>query len=168
MNILALSILISFLSLLASPAQAGWSWGLGYHNPPGATLGVNFMHLWNNWAFEAGLGYLGSSETSTQNSQQSGAGTTTNSDLYAGGDINLKYLFASGFFRPYLQGGMGSAVSLGNSNNSKNNSNNTGANASLNGGFAGAGIFLLGSEFYVYLSYLTSGNGTFQFGLGFN
>jgi hypothetical protein len=125
------------------------------------------MHLWSNWAFEAGLGYIGSDESKSQNSQTN-SGTTTNSQLYAGGDINLKYLFSSGFFRPYLQGGFGTSVEIGNSNNSNNNSNNTGANASLNGAFGGAGFFLLGSELYIYVSYLTTNNGTLQVGVGFN
>jgi hypothetical protein len=63
---------------------------------------------------------------------------------------------------------MGSAIALGNTSNSKNDSNNPGVAASLGGSYADAGFFLYGSEFYVYFSYLTSANGTLQFGLGFN
>jgi hypothetical protein len=162
-----LLILTLFTFQISSTALANWSWGLGYHNPPSSTFGVNFMHLWTNWAFETGIGYIGSSENITPNSQPN-SGTTTNSQLYAGGDVNLKYLFSTGFFRPYLQGGMGTAVAIGSANNSKNNSNNTGANASLGGSYGGAGFFLYGSEFYVYLSYITSSNGSYQVGIGFN
>ena len=37
---------------LTSPsfAKEGWSFNLGYHNPPGATLGLNFLRFWTNFA----------------------------------------------------------------------------------------------------------------------
>jgi hypothetical protein len=168
MKIILKNFIFSIALFSSQVALANWSWGIGYHNPPSSTLGVNFMHLWSNWAFEAGLGYLGSSESSNKNTGTNNTGTTTQSQFFAGGDVNLKYLFSSGFFRPFLQIGSGTSISLGNTSNNDNNSNNTGAKAALNGNFAGAGFMLMGSEFYFYVSYLTSNNGSAQIGVGFN
>jgi len=63
------SVLALCFLLFSAPAFARaslWSVGLGYHNPPGATVGLNFMHLWSHVAFEAGIGYIGTGETGTQ------------------------------------------------------------------------------------------------------
>lgn len=167
MKLILQIIFFILISQFSISALANWSWGIGYHNPPSSTYGVNFMHLWSNWAFEVGLGYLGSAESSNKNTGTD-SGTTTQSQLYAGGDMNLKYLFSSGFFRPYIQAGAGTSVSLGNTSNSSNNSNSPGANASLNANFVGAGFMLMGSEFYFYASYLATNNGSAQIGIGFN
>jgi hypothetical protein len=146
---------------LASAGSSGWSWGVGYHNPPNATIGLNFMHLWSNWAFELGVGYINSTESSSNNSSND----TSNSEnktvnLAVAGDMNLKYLFSSGTFRPYLQGGtyVGAAAAAGDQ---------SGASASVGGGFAGAGFFIMGSSVDFYVSYITAGNGSFQFGFNF-
>ena len=151
-------ILFGVLMLLPSSfalASSGWSWGVGYHNPPNATIGLNFMHLWSNWAFEVGIGYINS--TDNENSSDS---DSKNLNLSLAGDINLKYLFGSGAFRPYLQGGTyaGMAAKAGNS---------SGASASLNNGFAGAGFFIMSSSFDFYISYVTAGNGSLQLGFNF-
>lgn len=150
---------VSLLILVLNPLEAfaGWSASLGYNNPPGATYGLNFMYLWTNWAFEAGIG--GVQQTSTNSGGQEAKTTSTL------GDINLKYLFSSGVFRPYLQGGMGSSVSV-------TNASGVSAAAGVGGGYVGGGIFLLGNPIYVYGSIntgLSSGNSSFvQFGVGYD
>ncbi len=153
------SIIIGMLLLNSSVTFANWSWNIGYHNPPGSAFGLNFMKLWSNWAVEVGIGYLGSSETksSTTNSGSSNSNSNT-AQISTSGDLNLKYLFSSGTFRPYLQGGLGTAASV---------SNKTGANASASNNFVGAGFFLMGSSVYFYTSYVYNTEGLFQVGIGF-
>lgn len=155
-----IGVFFSLLTLLPSSfalASSGWSWGVGYHNPPNATIGLNFMHLWSNWAFEAGLGYINSTESNNSSASNS---NSKNVNLALAGDINLKYLFGSGSFRPYLQGGTyaGMAAQAGNS---------SGASASLSNGFAGAGFFIMAGSFDFYISYVTAGNGSLQLGFNF-
>ena len=144
----------SFVLLFTSNSFAGWNWGIGYHNPPGSTLGVNFMYLWSAWALELGIGSIDGG-TSNNNS------SNDNSTLSIGGDINLKYLFGSGFFRPYLQGGMGLGTGL-------TIGDNTGAGAGTGGIFFGGGAFLMANPFHIYLGLITDGGdfGT-QAGIGF-
>jgi hypothetical protein len=134
----------------SSTAHARWSWSIGYHNPPDATIGVNFMHLWSNWAFEFGIGFIGSRET---------VGNRSNVFTVAG-DVNMKYLFMSGAVRPYLQGGFGTALST-------SSQGDVGAGASLSNPFGGAGIMAFGNKFYVYASYLFVNQSSLQAGLGF-
>jgi hypothetical protein len=144
-----------FLLLFPYKSMADWSWNLGYNNPPGATLGLNFMHLWTNWAFEVGLGAVQQSK----GVDVSGKEVKSVSLL---GDINMKYLFSSGTVRPYLMLGAGSAASVVQSNQ-------TSVSAGIGGSYYGAGIFLMGNPFYVYLGYANGGgNGFPQVGLGFN
>lgn len=157
-----IGLLLSVLMLLPSSialASAGWSWGIGYHNPPNATIGLNFMHLWSNWAFELGIGYINSTESNNSSDSNSDS-NSKNVNLALAGDLNLKYLFGSGTFRPYLQGGTyaGMAAQTGKS---------SGASASLNNGFAGAGFFIMTSSFDFYISYVTAGNGSLQLGFNF-
>ncbi len=153
-------ITIVNILFLTNPVMAGsgWSWGVGYHNPPNATLGLNFMHLWTNWAFEVGLGYINSTESKSANSNSNTSNNNVN--LAVGGDLNLKYLFSSGTFRPYVQGGtyLGMAAQSGD---------HSGAGASVGGGFAGLGFFIMGSSVDFYISYITAGNGSLQFGFNF-
>ena len=138
-------------------SAGGWSFNLGYRNPPGSLLGLNFLYLWSNWAFEAGVGGV---EQSKGIDPATGSETKTTSVL---GALNFKYLFDGQTFRPYLQVGVGSSASI---------TTNSGATASAgsNGGYFGGGLFLMGPPIYVYLS-LNSSGGTgsfFQGGLGFN
>ena len=146
---LTVALSLCFVSL---PAQAGWSWGIGYHNPPGATLGLNFMHLWSNWAFETGIGYIGSSEN--WNNRDNDSTTYT-----LGGDVNLKYLFGGKGFRPYLQGGFGAGLST-------STSGSVGAGTSISHPFFGGGIFLFGQGVYMYAGLLVINASTLQIGIG--
>lgn len=139
-----------------SYAGYGWSWSLAYNNPPGALVGLNFMHLWTNWAFELGIGGV---------QQSQGVNSTTGEEtkaLSVLGDINFKYLFSNGTVRPYLQAGTGTSASI------VNNSGTT-VSAGVGGLYYGGGLFLMSSSFYLYLSLNSSGGSSYpQVGLGFN
>jgi hypothetical protein len=124
---------LTFLALSTQSAFAGgWNASVGYHNPPSSTLGVNAMYLWTNWAFEAGLGNITTSSTNN--------GNNTNSTAL-GGDVNFKYLFGAGFFRPFVHAGVGVGVGAGS---------DTGLSAGTGGAFLGGGAFLMGRKFYGY------------------
>ena len=122
--------LIFYLAFAAcAPARAGtWSWNLGYNNPPGAEIiGLNFMHLWTNVAFEAGIGTI---HTDGDNKKES-------ENLHVLGDANLKYLFMQGVLRPYLQIGTPIGASGGTSG--------VGAGGG-HGIFFGGGFFMMGKS----------------------
>ena len=138
-------LLILSMVIYSQLSFADWSMSVASNNPPGASVGLNFMYLWTNWAFEFGFGQANSSTSSSN--------TTT---VSSSGDINFKYLFGSGWFRPYLQGGTGVGVSVG-----------SGASAGTGSTFGGAGIFMLGQPIYAYLSYVTTGTANMQFGVGY-
>jgi hypothetical protein len=143
------------INFFAPRAEAkGWSWGVGYHNPPGATIGVNFMHLWSNWAFETGIGYIGVGESWNRDGEREATSFTV------AGDVNMKYLFDGRTFRPYLQGGFGAALSTATNGS-------VGAGTSLSHPFAGAGLFIFGRKFYFYASYLFVNENALQLGIGF-
>lgn len=130
--------------LFAIPGKASndWSLNIGYHNPPGADVGANFLYQWTNWAFEIGIGSISVDDSSTNNN-------TSNNRTSAGvgGDLNLKYMFGNRGFRPYLQVGalVGTAASVGENDNS-------GASASTGSAFAGLGLLAeVGRSAYIYL-----------------
>lgn len=152
----AVLILLTLSLSEGALARSGWSWGVGYHNPPNATLGLNFMHLWSNWAFELGLGYI----NSTESDEAEKASPVGDVRFSMAGDVNLKYLFGSGSFRPYLQGGtyFGFGAQTGDQ---------SGVNASAGGAFAGLGIFILGQSIDFYIGLVTARNGSLQFGFNF-
>ena len=120
----------------AGTGAEGWSLNIGYHNPPGATVGFNFMRLWKNVAFEAGIGWLDLNSSSRNSSGKSASSTS----LAVAGDLNFKYLFGSGGLRPYVQAGFGagSVTSVDDS---------TGIAAGIGGGFWAAECSLLGNLF---------------------
>lgn len=151
----ALWILISLAAVCYRASAEGWSFNIGYHNPPGATAGLNFMRLWTNWAFELGVGYIGKSESWNEKDG------THDSYYSVGGDLNMKYLFRQGFFRPYLQGGFGVGVST-------SGKGDVSAGASITHPFGGAGLMFMGSSAYFYIGYLFLNAGEPQAGLGFN
>lgn len=102
------------------------------------------MHSWTNFAFELGVGSIESKQNNT---------------VTTGGDLNLKYLFGTGWLRPYIQGGylMGSAV------------NSNGASSSTGQNFLGAGLFLKGNPFYFYIGGNSLNHQTeVSLGLGFD
>jgi hypothetical protein len=137
------------VGMLSVSARADWSIGAGYHDPPDATAGLNFMYLWTNWAVQFGIGYVGSSEN----------WNSKNNAYAVGGDINFQYLFLSGLFRPYLVGGFGSGVAL-------DKYKTISAGATISNPFGGGGFYLMGSDLYVYLGFLILNEGEFQAGFG--
>lgn len=145
--------LLLCLLLLASRAEARWSWSLGYNNPPGSTLGVNFMHQWSRWAFELGVGGI----QQRKGLDAAGEETRTTSVL---GDMGFKYLTGSGSVRPYLEFGAGSAATV---------QTTTGADlsAGVGGLFGGVGLYAQGGSLNFYLGIISGGgNGAMTFGLG--
>ncbi len=138
--------------MLSTPAMSfanGWSLNLGYNNPPGATVGLSFMYLWQKWAFEIGAG---SAKVKDQNNSSTDVTVLS-------GDVDLKYLFGYGGFRPYVQLGTYYSTTSGN--------NNAGVSVG-NSSYAGVGFFGFGSSVYGYSSYnVGGGTGYFQVGIGF-
>ena len=144
------------LSIEKSQAIQGWSFNIANNNPPGATIGLNFMYLWSKVAFEIGVGSAKVNDTSNNSAQV---------NLLAG-QLDLKYLFGSGGFRPYAQIGTGYSTSSSSSNS------NTTAGLSAGGSlYGGIGFFGLGNSVYGYASINignAGSNSTFtQFGIGF-
>lgn len=157
--ILAFIALLVVLLTTSVPVNAyarGWSWNIGYHNPPGATVGLNFLYQWTNFAFEAGVGSI---DSKNNNSSSTTGGENKSNTVTVGGDINLKYLFGSGWLRPYLQGGVMTGVAADNDS----------AGAGTGSGFWGGGLFLQGNPFYFYLGANVLRSNTDGFaGLGFD
>jgi len=152
------SILLSTL-IAAGPAFAsGWSFNVGYHNPPGATVGGNFMYLWTNWAVELGVGYIGVSEQINTDSKKD---NQKNSYYTVGGDFNMKYLFRQGGFRPYLEGGVGTGIST-------SSAGDVSAGASITHPFGGAGLMFMGQSAYFYVGALVINAFEVLGGIGFN
>lgn len=128
------TLLFSFLVLHSSTSLAGWSVNLGYNNPPGATLGVNLMHLWSRWAFEVGLGYA------RIDSEQDNRSSTI-----LAGDLDLKYFLGGRGFRPYAQVGTGYGFGSGK--------DGEGVGIGIGGSFYGGfGFFAMGRSVYGYAS----------------
>lgn len=88
-------------------ALAG-SWGalVGYNNPAGSRLGLNFLYQDSTWGFELGAGGLATVSDSDNDSS-----------AVVWGDLDLKYFFASSLWRPYFEGGMGYSVAAGGAGN---------------------------------------------------
>lgn len=155
MSTLQRLIFAAFLVLAPLETLAGWSASAAVNNPPGANIGVNFMYLWTDWVFEAGVGRV-SQNTGTD---KNGNNTQSVSVL---GDVNFKYLFGSSTFRPFLEVGAGSGVSATTSSGNL-------ISAGVGGGFGGAGFYVMGSSIYGYLGLVSGGgNGNLMYGLGFN
>ena len=157
MRVAVLTILCFVGVSSASPAFAEWSFNAGYHNPPGSTVGGNFMYLWTNWALELGVGYIGKSETINTDSQNSNA---KNAYYTVSGDINMKYLFRAGnVFRPYFVGGVGTGIST-------SSGGQVNAGASITHPYGGGGFYLWGRSAYIYLGVLVVNAWEPQAGIG--
>jgi hypothetical protein len=84
-------------------------------------------------------------------------GDSTEKVAAVAGDLDMKYLFGSGGFRPYVQAGTGYGIGAGNK------SVGLGIGGSVYGGL---GFFAMGSSAYGYVSFNT---GSFmQAGVGFD
>lgn len=160
--------ILAVLTLYSSNLFANWSLNIGYNNPPGATIGINFLKTFSkNLGFEVGIGWvhIKASDDDDDNNSSSNQNDNDKDDstkLAVAGDVNLKYFFSSGTVKPYLQGGFGVGVgaSLGD---------DTDAGAGVGGGFGGLGLMIGGQSFYVYGSLNLASGGTFlQGGVGFD
>lgn len=139
------SVVIFLTFSVSIRAAAAWSISGGYNNPVQALVGANILHTWTTWAFEAGLGYA----------------RPDSGGLQFAGDMDFKYMFMGGSFRPFLQLGTGWAFST----NLENNNFGFGSDNI----FSGVGFFVFGSGVYTYASYNTGPPGLFlQAGLGFD
>ncbi len=150
-------VTVLLFSMGAEARGGGWSLNIGYHNPPGADVGANFLYQWTNWAFEIGIGSIAVDDNNNTNNQTSAG---------IGGDLNLKYLFGNGGFRPYVQCGVmvGTGATVGNNDTS-------GASASTGNGFVGLGLMAeVGSSAYIYLggNAFNKRSSEFFVGLGFD
>ncbi|MBX3019971.1 MAG: hypothetical protein KF767_18940 [Bdellovibrionaceae bacterium] len=143
MKMRVFAVLLVVMTVL--PARADWTWNIGYHNPAGAEVGLNLLHFWNNWAFEIGAGYFNAQD----------------SKVTIAGDLDMKYLFGSGWFRPYLMGGVGYGTGALFEEGG-------GVSAGAGGGFLGGGVFLKGRPFYFYAGVAAGRGTTVQAGLGFD
>ena len=150
---------------LSSPAKGEWTLNVGYHNPPGADVGVNLLYWGTRWNFEAGLGWI---DAKTQTTKDKDTATNDNKkktnefSVALAGDLNIKYRLATGSVAPYLQCGMSAGVgaSVGAQNN---------AGAGAGGPFGGFGLMFGHPHFYGYTAYnvWSQTSGQFQAGLGF-
>ncbi|MBM3381907.1 MAG: hypothetical protein FJY29_05640 [Betaproteobacteria bacterium] len=93
------------ISCTSAAAWAG-SWGmlLGYNNPAGSKLGLNFLYQGAPFGFELGIGGLGRTTTTTTTSGASWSESETSIDLW--GELDLKYYPSVGLWRPFLEGGL--------------------------------------------------------------
>ncbi len=154
------SIIAGLICTVPSISMANWSVNIGYHNPPQAGVGVNFLHEWSQVALELGIGSV-RTDANFDNDEVSrdddGLG------LGLGGDINGKYFFLKSAVRPYAQIGalVGTYGSIGD---------NSGVGLGAAGVFAGGGLwFGQTSSVHGYVSYnLISSSGFLQAGIGFD
>lgn len=157
------------VALLFTPqaAWANWTLNLGYHNPLNAQIGLNFLRMGSNWGFEVGIGWvdMDTIDTDKDNDRTSGNNTNTTEDDTAraaiAGEIDLKYFFGSGGFRPFLQGGMGAAVAA-------EVGKHLDAGAGLGGAFLGGGLLMGTPKFYGYVSASVINDVIVQGGIGFD
>ncbi|WP_234996138.1 hypothetical protein [Pseudobacteriovorax antillogorgiicola] len=153
---------------LSSPVLANWTLNLGYHNPPGATVGVNFLYFSSDWAFEVGIGWV-DADAETDDEDDDAADTSDDDDedsvsVRASGALNFKYFLGSGGFRPYLQIGVGAGIGA------KAGDDDSGVGAGVGGGYGGLGIMAGSPSFYGYASYNIGrgSDGFIQLGFGFD
>ena len=150
--VLGLLLVCTFTVLLFSvEGRSDWSLNLGYNNPPLSRVGFNFMYMFQNWAFETGVGSMNLTSTDSETGESS-------SRMGLGGDIGFKYLFSGSTFRPFLEIGTGATAGASSS----------GVAGGLRGFFGGAGLFLWSSSVYAYLGLVGTSNMGFQAGLGFH
>lgn len=88
-----------WLLVATPPCLAQFTLNLGYQNPAPALLGLNGQYLLPNLAIEVGLGWANLKPDEEEESDKRRATLTLL------GGVNLKYLFLTGAFRPYLEGG---------------------------------------------------------------
>lgn len=164
----ASTILFAFILLfVARPCFANWTLNIGYHNPPGSKVGVNFLY-WNSpLMFEIGIGWIDVKALAEDEDEDNAATDEKENDdlrVAVAGALNIKYLLSSGGIKPFLQLGVGagSYVQAGDHND---------LGAGVGGLYGGIGLLLGSPGFYAYASFNLHANSKdsfAQFGLGFD
>lgn len=123
----ASSIFLGACSLCIPQSAAAGSWGalLGYNNPAGSKLGLNFLHQGPTWGFEFGFGGFAA-----------GIDSSGNTSALTWGDLDIKYYFASSLWRPYFEGGIAYSFAAGGAGNG----------LAAGSPFAGLGVLYSGSR----------------------
>jgi hypothetical protein len=157
------TILTILLFTPASSAWANWTLNLGYHNPPHAQVGINFLYWGSNWNFEAGIGWINAEAAADDDSTVEEKNEKDELSLAISGDLNVKYRFSSGGIAPYVQFGMAAAMgaAVGDEND---------AGAGLGSPFVGLGLMFGKPSLYAYAAYnfWSSEQGEPQAGIGFD
>ena len=141
-------------------ALANWTLNLGYHNPQGSRLGLNFLYWGSQWNFELGIGWLDAVvDDGTANSD-----SNRNIQTEIIGEFDIKYRFTTGGFAPYMQAGIGaySGVAVGEQ---------SGAFLNVGEPFLGLGLMLGQAQFHGYVAadyFLQSRLSQWQCGIGFD
>ena len=160
MHRIARLITIWSLSLTATTSFANWTLGLGYHNPPNAGFGLNFLYFDYGWAFEIGLGW-GEVESKDTNNDTENEDDSVTGRVHGG--VNFKYFFQEGTFRPYGQIGLlaGGSLTAGKSQ---------GGQGGVGDLYGGLGLMVGSPDFYFYGSFnITANEKDFiQGGIGFD
>lgn len=109
------SMIAGLITLSTQKAEAGeWGMLLGYNNPAGSNLGLNFLYQSSgSLGFEVGVGGLYRTTTTTTTSGAASSTSETSIDTW--GDIDLKWLPGAGPWRPYLEGGLAFGLGAGSS-----------------------------------------------------
>jgi hypothetical protein len=130
----ALKLLAFCLAAGFSAEAAAGPWGvlLGYNNPAGSNLGVNFLYdSGSTWGFEVGVGGLYSTATESTKS------------LSTWGDADIKWFPSAGLWKGYLEGGL--SISLGSSTTA-------GSGVGVGSPFVGGGIMHSGQSVIFHLT----------------
>lgn len=138
---------VATTSLSAQCADMGLS--LAWGNPQQSGYGVNFISIWKNVALEVGVGAVAANIGQRKN----------NNNLDLSGDIDVKYLFATSSWRPFVEGGFRTGLGMGDS----------GVSFGAGNPFLGGGVMYWGSKLFGYVGANTdSGKVIFPFvGAGF-
>lgn len=140
-----LSGLLIATFLIASPQLAAETLvSAGWHNPPGADIGVNLMFAGSSFALELGIGRADADTYNTDDKKDEDKDDEDTAAIATLGDIDLKYMFSSGGVRPFVGGGFGLALS-------GQAGKESGASASTGSGFGGAGVLFKGSTVFGYI-----------------
>ena len=142
-------------------AQATWTMGLGYHNPPSAKIGLNLFYYSMDWGFEVGLGWA-DLDTEDTNEDEEGTDDTATARIWGG--MNLKYFLVGSWTKIYIQAGFGSGVGI-------SAGKTTSGDASLGGPYGGIGFMMGGPKLYIYAGGIMGGNDdepSLQAGFGFD
>jgi len=158
-------MIASFVTCASSSAFANWTLNIGYQNPIVSTWGLNFLYLGSQWGVELGVGWIDANariedDDDDKNSEGSTSGESgEGASLQIAGDIDVKYFFASGTARPFLQGGFGLGFDA---------ESGEGIGAGTGGGFFGVGILLGSPALHGYGAFNVNGSDDsfFQAGLG--